>query len=131
MRIDVEVEKVAGDDDNDFGVICRYQDADNFYAFKISSDGYFGIFKRVNWADFELISADFMQYSEDINQGYLRNHLTIECVGTRLSLFIKGQLSEEVYDDEFQSGDVGLMAGPYGIPGTQIKFDDFEVFDPR
>ncbi|MBW8012810.1 MAG: hypothetical protein FVQ83_16450 [Chloroflexi bacterium] len=131
VRIEVEVEKIGGDDDNDFGVICRYQDVDNFYAFKISSDGYFGIFKRINGGPIELIFAEFMQFSEVINQGNERNHLTVECVGNRLSLFINGWLLQDVYDGDLQSGDVGLMAGSYGDPGTRIQFDDFEVFDPR
>lgn len=131
VRIEVEAQKIGGDDDNDFGVICRYVDMDNFYTFKISSDGYFGIFKRVDGGSIDLISAESMRFSELINQGDVLNHLTIECVGNRLSLFINGELAAEVYDSDFLSGDVGLMAGTYGVPGTQIQFDDFEVFDPR
>ena len=30
---------------NSFGVICRYQDEENFYAGLITSDGYAGIFE--------------------------------------------------------------------------------------
>lgn len=30
VRIEVDAAKIGGPDDNDFGVICRYQDIDNF-----------------------------------------------------------------------------------------------------
>ena len=34
--------------DGDFGVICRYQDIDNFYGLEVSEDGYFSIWKYVD-----------------------------------------------------------------------------------
>ena len=40
VRIEVDASKKAGPDDNDFGVICRYEDINNFYFFHITSDGY-------------------------------------------------------------------------------------------
>ncbi|MCJ7716708.1 MAG: hypothetical protein MUO54_09330 [Anaerolineales bacterium] len=43
--IRVDAGKETGPDDNDFGVLCRYQDTENFYFFIISSDGYYGIGK--------------------------------------------------------------------------------------
>jgi hypothetical protein len=43
VRVEVKATKIAGPDDNDFGVICRYQDVENFYFMIVSSDGYYGI----------------------------------------------------------------------------------------
>ena len=43
LRIEVDVSKQNGPDDNAFGVLCRYQDPENFYYFLISSDGFGGI----------------------------------------------------------------------------------------
>ena len=37
--IEVDATKTGGPDNNDFGLICRYQDDNNFYFFIISSDG--------------------------------------------------------------------------------------------
>jgi hypothetical protein len=39
--LEVDVTQVAGTDDNDFGVLLRYVDVDNFYRFEISGDGYY------------------------------------------------------------------------------------------
>lgn len=43
--IEVDATTLGGPDDNDFGIICRYQDKDNFYMLVVSSDGYYGIAK--------------------------------------------------------------------------------------
>ncbi|RPI97026.1 MAG: serine protease, partial [Chloroflexi bacterium] len=32
----------------DYGLICRYQDGENFYAFEVTEDGYFSIWKMEN-----------------------------------------------------------------------------------
>ena len=45
VHIEVEATKIGGTDDNNFGIICRYRDEQNFYLGQISSDGFFGIFK--------------------------------------------------------------------------------------
>ena len=45
VYVEVDATKIGGADDNDYGVICRYQDGDNFYFFVISSDGYYGVGK--------------------------------------------------------------------------------------
>jgi hypothetical protein len=35
-----------------------------------------------------------------------------------------------VEDDTYASGDVGLIAGTFDEPGTDIRFDDFVVYRP-
>jgi len=37
---------------------------------------------------------------------------------------------DEVKDTELVSGDVGLIAGTYNEPGTDIRFDNFIVRQP-
>ena len=69
---EVEATKVGGPDDNDLGLICRYQDESNFYFFIISSDGFYGIAKVLN-GEQELVGLENMEYSEAINQGNATN----------------------------------------------------------
>ncbi len=45
VRVEVDAAKTHGSDSSDFGLICRYKDADNFYFMKITSDGYYVIGK--------------------------------------------------------------------------------------
>jgi len=127
--VEVMATKVAGDNNNDFGLICRYQDENNFYFFIISSDGYYGIGKVVNGEQL-LIGNDSMPPSEVIRQGDESNHLRAGCVGSQLSLAVNGQMLAEYEDTDFVSGDIGLLAGSFENPGTDIHFDNLVVTKP-
>ena len=127
--IEVDAFKVGGARDNRFGVICRHVDTSNFYTFIISSDGYFGIGK-VKDDIYELIDADALLPNESIQQGSALNHIRAECVGDLLTLHVNGQKIAQVLDTDYKSGDVGLIAGTYNDPGTDIRFDSFLVYRP-
>lgn len=129
VHIEVDATKVGGDDNNDFGLICRYMDTENFYFMIISSDGYYGIGKVVA-GDQQLIGSDSMPPSNEINQGNAANHLRADCVGNKLALYVNGELLAEHEDSQFSSGDVGLMAGSFDVAGTEIHFDNFVVLQP-
>lgn len=127
--IEVEATKYGGPDDNDFGIICRYQDVDHFYYAIISSDGYYGI-SKVTSDSSDVIGRDHLDYSEVINQGSATNQLRFECIGETLNLYANGQLLDQQTDGDYSSGNVGLIAGTYDTPGTDILFDNFRVLAP-
>jgi len=129
VRIEVDTSKAGGPDDNDFGLICRYRNSRNFYAFWISSDGFFGIFRYLE-GEFQLLGREDMGASDQIHQGYATNHIRADCVGTTLRLYVNGELVEEVEDASHAEGDVGLMAGTFDLPGVDIHFDNFVVLAP-
>jgi hypothetical protein len=130
VSISVDVKKLAGPDDNDFGVICRYVDIDNFYAFLASSDGFYGITKVVGGSQ-ELIGQDQLLATDSINLGDgVNNTLRADCVGTTLTFFINGTQIAQVQDSTFSSGDVGLIAGTFDSPGTDMLFDNYLVRKP-
>ncbi|MBN2147867.1 MAG: hypothetical protein JW726_10780 [Anaerolineales bacterium] len=129
VRVEVEATKVGGVDDNDFGVICRYQDESNFYYGIISSDGYYGIAK-VKDASQELLGMTELPYSDAIAQGNALNTIRLDCVGSTLTLYVNGTQLAQQSDSEWSSGDVGLIAGTYDTPGTDIHFDNFKVLQP-
>ena len=68
MAVGVDASKLGGPDDNSFGVICRYRDAENFYAFLVSSDGYYGIIK-VKDGKYSLLSGKNMDFNSGIVRG--------------------------------------------------------------
>ncbi len=127
--IEVEAAKNGGPDDNDFGLICRYQDTTHFYYGIISSDGYYGITK-VSSDSSVILGGDNLEYSDVINQGSAANHIRFDCVGEELTLYVNGQLLDHQTDREYSSGNVGLIAGTYSTPGADIIFDDFMVSAP-
>jgi len=125
VRIEVEAKLIGGGVDNMLGVICRYQDSGNFYALVISSDGFYSIQKRINGGQLEVISGDGFDSSDHINLGGESNQITAECIGEKLSMYVNGFLLAVAVDSDIQSGDVGLIAGAYGIPSTDVLFDNF------
>ncbi len=129
VQIEVDATKVAGDDNNDYGLVCRYLDSENFYFFIISSDGYYGIGKVTN-GDQDLIGVESMPPSDVIKTGNDTNHLRADCVGSTLRLHVNGNLLAEYDDTDFTSGDVGLIAGSFESPGTDIHFDNYVVTKP-
>lgn len=127
--IEVDASKVGGPDDNDYGVICRYQDENNFYFFEISSDGYYSIGKYQD-NQLVLIGMEQMQTTDFIRQGQATNRIRVACVGTNLSLSVNGHELAEVEDGDYSMGDVGLIAGTFETPGVDILFDNFKVYKP-
>lgn len=129
VSIEVDATKNAGPDDNDFGVICRYQSVDAFYYAVISSDGYYGITK-VTSEDSQLLGHDELLPSEAINLGASLNHIRFDCIGNQLILYANGIVLDQQTDSEYTYGNVGLIAGTYDIPGADILFDNFTVSQP-
>jgi hypothetical protein len=129
VSIEVDTTKNGGPDDNDFGVICRYQSVDQFYYAVISSDGYFGITKVTSNSS-DLIGRDSLEFSEAINQGVATNHIRFVCNGDVLTLYVNGQQIDQQTDSDYSTGNVGLIAGTYDTPGTDILFDNFFVYQP-
>ena len=127
--IQVEATKVGGPDDNDFGLICRHQNTENFYIFLISSDGFFGILRVIN-GEQELLGMDEMEFSESINTGNNLNVIRADCIGSSLTLYVNSTQLISVEDPSIESGDVGLLAGTFDILGTDIHFDNFVVRKP-
>lgn len=127
--IETDTRKISGPDDNDYGVICRYIDLENFYFFIISSDGYFGIGRVLN-GDQMLLGDNTMSPNDAINMGNAENHIQASCIGNTLSLTINNQLVGSVRDSNLDAGDAGLIAGTFEIPGTDIAFDNFVIREP-
>jgi len=127
--IEVEATKVGGPDDNDFGVVCRYNDTENFYFFIISSDGFYALGKVVDAVQ-ELLGESEMIMADAINTGNATNNIQASCIGSTLIFSVNGTQLTSVEDTTFSSGDVGLIAGTFDTPGTDIHFDNFIVRQP-
>ncbi len=126
VMVEVDATKNSGPDDNDFGLICRYQDSQHFYYAVITSDGLYGIAK-VTGDSTETLGTDQFGSSNLIKQGFDTNHIRFDCVGDKLALYVNGQAVDQVTDGEYSIGNAGLIAGTYKNPGADILFDNFKV----
>ena len=129
VRIEAIANKLTGPDDNDYGIICRYQNEKNYYGFIISSDGYFGIIKVKN-GTYQLLNSVNLEYNSVIHPGNELNHIRVDCIGSGLSFYVNEIKLAEVTDPDFSIGNVGLMAGSFSTPGVAILFDNFLVLKP-
>ena len=129
VRVESEVRRMGGAPDNVFGLICRYQDNQNFYMFLVSSDGYYAI-ARLKDNQYGLIGIDQLQYSSKIQHDAITHQLRGDCVGESLKLYLDGALLMEARDGDFTTGDVGVLAGAYSTSGVDILFDNFIVTQP-
>lgn len=130
VRIEVDVTKKTGADQDVFGVLCRYRDEKNFYILMISGDGQAGIAKRASGSDLAMLSGPSMKTDPSIHPGPASNHLRADCVGDKLSLYANDALVASATDPDFSGGDAGLWLGTYDQPGTDLSFDNFVVRKP-
>jgi hypothetical protein len=128
VRLVVDARMIGGQTHNFIGISCRGNGVGSFYAAVINGDGYYGIFKRVDEGDLELISGDGSQNSVVINKGYTLNLVEMACRGTKISLTVNGQLLIEVTDSTLKTGDVGLFAGTISAESTDALFDNFYIY---
>jgi hypothetical protein len=130
---DVQVEtiatRLAGPAQNLFGLACRSSDAQNFYFFVISSDGYYGLGKIKNGKT-SLLGQEMMAQNSAILKGDGPNKLRLTCNGGELAGTVNGLIIATSHDTDFFSGDVGLVAGALDTAGVEVAFKNFVVYKP-
>ena len=127
VRVEADVTKLNGPDENRAGLVCRYQNGD-YYFFIISSDGFYGIGKFIGGQTL-LLGQEQMQASELILPASM-NHLRADCIGNTLTFYVNFSQVTSVQDSDFPTGDVGVLAGSFTQPGVDVLFQNFVVIQP-
>jgi hypothetical protein len=110
----------AGETAKGYGIVFRFVDINNYYAFAISKTGYyyFGYAKDnkwttlVDWKKSRMLNADG------------KNILRVECMGETFALYLNDNLVETVTDGTFTEGTIGFFA----FKGVKVAFDNVELF---
>jgi len=127
VRIEADVIKLNGPDENRMGLMCRYQNGD-YYFFMITNDGYYAIGKFLGGMTVMLGQSE-MQASDAIQKGTM-NHLRADCIGEKLMFYVNFTEVASATDTDLPSGDVGVLAGSFSEPGVDVLFDQFVVIQP-
>jgi len=127
VRVEADVLKLAGPDENRMGLMCRYQGG-NYYFFIISNDGYYAIGKFIK-GQATLLGQSEMQESPVVQPNMI-NRLRADCIGSSLTFYLNGKKLALVQDGELKSGDIGVLAGAFSQPGVDVSFDHFVVTQP-
>jgi len=127
--VQADINKVSGSNDNNYGLICRFEDERNFYAGQVSSDGYAGILKVRN-GEYQLIGIEEMIPVAAILGGEAVNEVRLECIQDTLTLYVNGEIADTQTDETFISGEVGMIAGTISGYDGVFQFDNF-IADAR
>jgi len=127
VRVEADVTKLNGPDENRAGLMCRYQNG-NHYFFIISTDGFYGIGKFIGGQTI-LIGQESMVPTDVILADGV-NHLRADCIGDSLIFYVNFVQVAAVQDADFPTGDVGLLAGSFTEPDVDVLFQNFVVIQP-
>lgn len=127
FRIDVFACWVAGPIDNEFGVVFRRVDDDNFMYFSISSDGYMRVRKRI---DDQYSTLEKWTECEEISLQEACYQITVIGNGYDYAFYVNGAWVLSVTDASLQGGRAGVMAGTIDEVGVHIGFSEVYVWEP-
>ncbi|MFZ6029487.1 MAG: hypothetical protein ACOYYS_17380 [Chloroflexota bacterium] len=129
VRLEVDANALEAADGAAWGMICRYTDAENYYAFVIGPDNMYGIAKNKD-GQFQFIKQD----SADDNKVFEADenefiHLRADCVGNTLSLTVNETLLLQVSDADHTTGKAGLLVKHSRSDDyTDVLFDNFAIW---
>jgi hypothetical protein len=127
VRVEADVSKLNGPDENRAGLMCRYQNG-NHYFFVISTDGFYGIGKFINGQSILIAQESMLPTALILTEGV--NHLRADCVGSALTLYVNFTEVVSVQDADLPAGDVGMLAGAFNQTGVDMLFQNFVVIQP-
>jgi hypothetical protein len=127
VRLKYTVTLVEGGRQNAaLGGLCRYADAQNFYAFWITPAGYYSIEKSVLGRRSDLLG---WHRSAAIRPDLASNQVDLSCAGTQLRLEVNGTLLAKIDDDSLSTGGIGLTVGTFDQSGEVAgAFDNLSVW---
>ena len=125
-NVTMSVDASAQQDDggNEIDLVCRFTDLDNYYEFRIFTDGYVGIARK--------LAGEYINLVEPRATGAVIGldpvKLSITCNGNQLQVSVDGHVAAQTTDNSFVTGDVGLAV--YDATGTDrftAAFDNFKA----
>lgn len=129
VRLEVDATHTGGAKNGYYGLVCRHQDENNYYSMVIGDDGSYG-FMKMKDGEHDFVKEG-MDETNIILRGGETNHLRLDCIGNTLTLYVNAQELLEVQDEDFASGDVGLLAGTRMTKGgVEVLFDNFAIYQP-
>lgn len=121
MVLEVDARQVAGPNDNDYGVLFRYQDTNNFYRFVITGEGRYRVSKYI---DAKWTAIIDWRSAPAIKRGAATNHIQVVCRGNTFELYVNGEKLGQFEDGDLDQGAVAVVAGSYDQAGVHIAFDN-------
>lgn len=125
--IQVDTSSENEDETSTQGIICRFQDNDNFYSLSVARGGYVEIRKTVQ-------GMQTLLFSQIVGKNMVRpkdNNLTATCIGDTLAIYANQYYLASAKDTDLASGDVGVIIGTTQGAGHEVFFDNFMAVIPN
>jgi len=111
-----------------FGLICGYVDNNNFYYAGLTADGYYVINKYRNGNVIGLSSSDGKwSTTNDIATFQGSYAIKLVCARGSLSLYVDGQLLDEINDPDLGEGLLGVFVNTFDTAGLAVAFDNVVI----
>jgi hypothetical protein len=128
IRVEVDTIRVRWSLGGYYGVVCRWQNFQNMYAFVIGGGGFYAIAK-IQHGEVSFLREGQIENGPIHSEGEL-NRVSGVCQGSQLAMEVNGQRLLETQDLTFESGYVGLLVGNQDPPGNLVHFDNFALYAP-
>ncbi len=127
FEMEVEATPQTNDSDITYGFIFRYVDANNYYRFDVSPDGFFLLTKFENGEWHTLVD---WTASDAINTGTATNVLKVSAFGNEIIVFANGQELTRITDESFSTGNFGFFTSTFEGEHSWVSFDNLKLWAP-
>ncbi len=127
FRLSVEIKKVKGPDDAEYGVFFR-RNSKGYYYFRINDNTQFAL--DLQYKDEWKSLIDFT-YTTAIRPGET-NRITVLAIGDHFIFYINDRFVAETHDDQFQSGSSAIAMSLFEAnQQATFEFDNIELRAPK
>ncbi|HSN93498.1 MAG TPA: hypothetical protein VLR89_00390 [Anaerolineaceae bacterium] len=120
--IEVDAWKDAGSDAGDFGVLCGFQDYQNYFIMGMSTDGSIGVYQMKDDEESTLLYQERRFTPAD------KYHLIANCQNGHFTLDVNGKIAINLEDPLLTSdGGVGIYGGSFEKGPFIYYFDNFKA----
>jgi hypothetical protein len=125
VRMELDVQRISGDDSSSVYLICRRADQDNFIAVDVDFEGEARIAQIVQDEQEVIVEQEGIAGLQDgVNQ------LRLDCIGNTVTFFLNGQQILSAEAGGPAEGGVGFAAGGAGSGQSDFRFDNLFVYRP-
>lgn len=126
MLVETDVTYFSGPEEAEFGLLFRYVDQHNFYAYIISSLGTYSLWKQVDGTWEQLLP---WTASEAIVTGTeATNRIGVLADGNEITLVVNDVGVAQTIDNTFSHGQVGIAVGSTAETGPIVLFDNLDLW---
>jgi hypothetical protein len=113
-----------------YGIVFRHSvnlGRSNFYLFAASNQGAYSLLKEINdeWSTPDPVPSDASAF---LKRGSSKNRFGVLVDGTRISLYINGNLVKTITDASLSNGRVGIFGYSGSNEGAQVSVSRFTVY---